>query len=92
MTIFKSRKVTGKGGFVELVDLETSRAVGFEASRAWVIRHLADLPSLSQPKEQSRLQIQRLMISTHGVQSVKMSPLLPCLYRSSYFHHAPSFG
>lgn len=47
MAIFKSREVTGKQGFVVLVDLEPSRAVGCEASRAWVIRHLAGLPSLS---------------------------------------------
>lgn len=32
--IFKSRVLTGKQGFVVLVDPETSRAVGCEGSRA----------------------------------------------------------
>lgn len=47
MAIFTSREVRGKGSFVVLVDLETPRAVGCEASPGRVIRHLAGLPSLS---------------------------------------------
>lgn len=45
--IYKSPEVTSSGGFLVLVDPETSGSVGCEASRAWVIRHLAGLPSLS---------------------------------------------
>lgn len=54
-----------------LVDLEPSRAPGCEASRAWVIRHLASLPSLSiQREERNSLQTQRLMISVTLLPSV----------------------
>lgn len=47
MAIYKSSGVTGSGVFLVLVDLETSSSTGCEASRAWVIQHLAVLPSLS---------------------------------------------
>lgn len=47
MAIFKSGEVRSRRGFAVLVDLKTFGAVGCEASRAWVIRHLSDLPSLS---------------------------------------------
>lgn len=79
MAIFRSGEVTG---FVVLVEPETSRAVGREASRAWVIRYLADLPSLFQAREQSRLQIQRSMISLSPslVLCQNVSVLLLCFY------------
>lgn len=91
--IFKSREVTGKGGFVVLVDprdLQSRGRWGLSCLGYQALGRPAITLSLSQPEEQRRLQIQKLMRSRSQSSLVSKCPgSSPCLIISFYsnLHH-----